>query len=148
MRMSTGHEFLPHTADIQVHAWAPTLAELFRETGLVLMHIIVPGPESANEDISIEVDKDAEDLKALLFDWLSEILYNFDADFLVINDIEIDSLEEVEDGRWAIKSRFKGEPFRKGFHRGGKEVKAITYSYMTIEERDDGLQHLLIIFDI
>jgi SHS2 domain-containing protein len=146
--MSTGHEFLPVTGDIQVHAWAPTLAELFRETGLVLMRIIVPGPASTNEEISVRVDKDAEDLKALLFDWLSEILYLFDADLLVINEIEIDSLDEVEDGRWEIKSQFKGERFRKGYHRGGKEVKAVTYSYMTIEERDDGLQHLLIIFDI
>ncbi|MHA1369501.1 MAG: archease, partial [Promethearchaeota archaeon] len=72
--MSTGHEFLDHPADIQLHAWAPTIEDLFRETGKSLMSIIVEGGTfSITKEIPVEVE--AEDLKALLFDWLTEILY-------------------------------------------------------------------------
>ncbi|MHA1697638.1 MAG: archease [Promethearchaeota archaeon] len=145
--MSTGHEFLDHPADIQLHAWAPTIEDLFRETGKSLMSIIVEGGTfSITKEIPVEVE--AEDLKALLFDWLTEILYLFDTELFVIADIVIDGIYEKSDGQWMIKSLFKGERFDEKKHVPGTEVKAITYSYMTLEKEKDDLFHLYIIFDI
>ncbi len=146
--MEFGHEFLEHTADIQVHAWAPTLPALFHEIGLVLSRIIIEGPGvQLMRDIKVNVE--AKDLEALLFDWLTEILYYFDTERLVIGEIVINSLEgSKESGSCKIESIFQGEPYRPGYHVPGTEVKAITYSYMKLGKQDDGLYHLKIIFDI
>lgn len=145
--MATGHEFLPHTADVQVHAWAPTLEGLFKEIGLVLARFIVEGPDVAIER-EVHVFTRSEDLKALLFDWLTEMLVYFDSELLVVADIDVLSLSgDVGDG-FEINSVFKGETFKAGKHQPGTEVKAITYSYMDLGRRDDGSWHLLIIFDI
>lgn len=143
----TGHEFLEHTADIQVHAWAPSLEQLFREIGLVLSRVMVEGPK-INMEREIEVKMEAEDLEALLFDWLTEFLFYMDTEQLVVGDISIKSLKKSADGGWTIESTLAGEQFKVGRHVSGTEVKAITYSYMEIGKRDDGLYHLMIIFDI
>ncbi|MFX0099728.1 MAG: archease [Candidatus Hodarchaeota archaeon] len=142
-----GHEFLDHTADIQVHAWAPTLEELFKEIGLVLMGVMVEGPKVAIER-EIEVKVEAEDLQALLFDWLTEFLYYMDTEHFVVGDISIKELKRSGESAWKIDSVLMGENFKSGHHVSGTEVKAITYSYMQIEKREDNLYHLMIILDI
>jgi SHS2 domain-containing protein len=148
MVMSTGHEFLDHTADIQVAVWAPTLEALFREAALVLARIMVPEPVIALER-EIEVVTEAEDIKAALFDWLSEMLFYSDAELFVLGDVDVKAVKALPGGRYRIDSVFKGETFKKGHHVSGREVKAITYSYMTIERgRKDKTWRLKIIFDI
>nr|MDO8114259.1 archease [Candidatus Sigynarchaeota archaeon] len=145
--MATGHEFLSHPADIQVAVWAPTLEGLFKETGITLARVIVPGPKIklARE---IEVITEADDLKALLVDWLSDFLYHFDAELFVVGDIDVKSIEKNDEGMYRITSMLKGETFKKGHHKQGKEVKAITYSYMTLDKEENGGYRLTIIFDI
>jgi SHS2 domain-containing protein len=144
----TGHEFLSHTADIQVAVWAPTLELLFRETALVLARIMVPEPAIAPER-EIEVVTEAEDIKATLFDWLTEVLFYSDAELFVLGDVDVKVVEALPGGRYRIDSVFKGETFKKGHHVSGREVKAITYSYMEVEQKPKhGKYHLKIIFDI
>ncbi|MHA1794257.1 MAG: archease [Promethearchaeota archaeon] len=145
--MTHGHEFLDHPADIQLHAWASSLEELFQSVGIILMRIIVES-ENINLSAKKEVEITSRDLKSLLFDWLSEILYYFDSEFFVIGSIEIDELSGNDDDGWKIRSTFLGEKFNREIHEPGTEVKAVTYSYMDLEKKDDGLFHLMIIFDI
>ncbi len=143
-----GHEFLSHTADIQVAVWAPTLESLFRETALVLARIMVPGPAIVSER-EIQVVTEAEDIKSALFDWLSEVLFYTDAELFVLGDVDVKAVEALPGGRYRIDSVFKGETFKKGHHVSGREVKAITYSYMELEQDvKHGTCHLKIIFDI
>jgi SHS2 domain-containing protein len=146
--MSTGHEFLSHTADIQVAVWAPTLEALFRETALVLARIMVPEPAIVLER-EIKVVTEAEDIKAAIFDWLSEVLFYSDAELFVLGDVDVKAVEALPGGRYRIDSVFKGETFKKGHHVSGREVKAITYSYMELEKKArHGTCRLKIIFDI
>jgi SHS2 domain-containing protein len=118
------------------------------------MGIIVEGGEiRSNRDIEIKVT--AEDTESLLFDWLSEVLYYFDTELFVIGDLTIHELHvggtgDTKDGQeqFYIHSTFHGEPFNEKRHVPGTEVKAITYSYMEIQKKEDALWHLKIIFDI
>ncbi|MBN2150501.1 MAG: archease [Candidatus Lokiarchaeota archaeon] len=144
---TTGHEFISHPADIQVAVWAPTLEALFRETALVLARLMVPGPEIAL-DREIEVVTEAEDVKSALFDWLTEVLFYSDSELFVLGDVDVRSVESLPGGRYRVTSTFKGEAFKKGHHVSGTEVKAITYSYMTLEREGEGGYRLEIIFDI
>ncbi|MEX2684647.1 MAG: archease [Candidatus Sigynarchaeota archaeon] len=145
---TTGHKFLSHPADIQVVAWAPSLEELFREAALVLARVMVPEPAIALER-EIDVVTEAEDLKAALFDWLTELLFYSDSELFVLGDVDVKSVEALPGGTYRVTSTFKGETFKKGHHVPGREVKAITYSYMTIEKNSkDGLYQLNVIFDI
>ncbi|MHA1680054.1 MAG: archease [Promethearchaeota archaeon] len=145
--MTSGHEFLDHTADVQVHAWAPSMKSLFEDIGLILMGIIVEG-DNVSPSRAIEVNVEAEDWESLLFDWLGEILFYFDSELFVIGEIDVHSLEKKGENVYSITSTFKGETFQGGKHVPGTEVKAITYSYMELAKQDDGLFHLKIIFDI
>ncbi|NMC06821.1 MAG: archease [Candidatus Lokiarchaeota archaeon] len=143
-----GHEFISHTADIQVAVWAPTLEQLFRETAVVLARVMVPEPAISIER-EIEVITEAEDIKATLFDWLSEVLFYSDAELFVLGDVDVKAVTRLAGGKYRIDSVFKGETFKKGHHVSGREVKAITYSYMEVEEQPtSGMYHLKIIFDI
>lgn len=147
--MPSGHEFLEHTADIQVHVWGHSMEALFKETGMVLMSIIVEGGEVRLEK-QIDVTVEAEDWESLVFDWLTEFLYYFDTELFVVGDIDIHELEDREEGeenRFIIKSSLKGERYDEERHVPGTEVKAITYSYMEIWQKENQF-HMKIVFDI
>ena len=145
--MAIGHEFLSHPADIQVAAWAPTIEALFKEIGITLSRIMVPEPE-IEIDREIEVTIEAMNLESLLVDWLSEFLVYLDSEGFVVGDIDITSIEKIDDEQYRVSSVFKGETFKRGHHVPGKEVKAITYSYLSLEQDDAGTYRLKIIFDI
>lgn len=145
--MEIGHEFLSHPADIQVAAWAPTIEALFKEIGITLSRVMVPEPDIEIER-EIEVTIEAMDLESLLVDWLSEFLVYLDAELFVVGDIDIISIEKLGNEQYRISSVLKGETFKKGHHVPGKEVKAITYSYLSLEQDDAGNYRLNIIFDI
>ncbi|HME51129.1 MAG TPA: archease [Candidatus Lokiarchaeia archaeon] len=145
--MAIGHKFLSHPADIQVAAWAPTIEALFKEIGLTLSRVMIPEPGIEIEK-EIEVTIEAMNLESLLVDWLSEFLFYLDSEGFVVGDIDIVSIEKLGDEQYRINSVLKGETFKKGHHVPGKEVKAITYSYLTLEQNDAGKYRLKIIFDI
>jgi SHS2 domain-containing protein len=139
-------QFEDHTADVQVKAWGETLEEAFAQTALSLMTTISPDLEAISQKKEKSLAIEAEDLKALLFDFLSELLYIFDVEKLIFSHINIESIEELEN-KYQLVVMMKGEKFDKEKHEIGTEVKAITYSYMNIEKKGGTFQ-INIVFDI
>ena len=86
------------------------------------------------EIIEKEIEIEAEDKYALCFDFLSEFLYIFDVEELVFSNISVKSIEKIQN-KYKLKAIVKGEKFDKDKHEIGTEVKAITYSFMNIEEK-------------
>jgi SHS2 domain-containing protein len=142
----TGFKFEDHTADVQVRSWGTTLEEAYEQTALSLMTTISPDLWKISPQIEKIIKVEAEDKEALLFDFLSEFLYIFDVHKLIFSDIKIKYIRKTKNG-FELESIMKGERFNIEKHSYGTEVKAITYSYMEINEGKDTVE-IKIIFDI
>lgn len=131
-----GFEFREHTADVQVRSWGESLEEAFSQTAYSLMTTITPDLKKISPAIEKEITIKAEDKEALLIDFLSEFLYIFDVDELVFSQIYVSKIEKYN-GNYKLQATLKGEKFNFDKHEVGIEVKAITYSFINIEEKHD-----------
>ena len=141
-----GFEFRDHTADVQVRSWGSSLEEAFAQTAYSLMATITPNLKKITPKVEREITIEAEDKEALLFDFLSEFLYIFDVDEFVFNQIYVRSIEKFKDN-YKLRATLKGEKFDLNKHEIGIEVKAITYSFLNIEEKHESIV-IDIVFDI
>ncbi len=129
-----GFEFREHTADVQVRSWGSSLKEAFSQAAYSLMTTITPDLKKISLKIEKKITVEAEDKEALLFDFLSEFLYIFDVDELVFGQIYVSKIEKINDN-YKLQATLKGEKFDLAKHEIGIEVKAITYSFLNIEEK-------------
>jgi len=141
-----GFEFKDHTADVSVKSWGRNLEEAFSQTALSLMATITPNLKKISANIEKKIEIESEDKYALCFDFLSEFLYIFDVEELVFSYISVKSIEKIED-KYKLNAVVRGEKFDKDKHEIGTEVKAITYSFMNIEEKKNKVE-IDIVFDI
>ena len=141
-----GFEYLEHTADVQSRSWGRTLEEAIEQTALSLIGTISPNLALIEPSVHKKVIITSEDKEALIFDFLSELLYIFDVDQLIFSEIEIEKIKENR-GQLTLSAMLKGEEFKKEKHEIGTEVKAITYSYMEIKETNEKAE-ILMVFDI
>lgn len=141
-----GFEFLDHTADVQSKSWGKTLEEAISQTTLSLMATISPNLELIEPKIEKEVNIIAEDKESLIFDFLSELLYLFDVEQLIFSQIKVKPLKQLEN-QYKLTAILKGDVFNINKHEIGTEVKAVTYSFMQIEETKERVE-ILMVFDI
>ena len=141
------HEYLDHTADIQLHAWGASLEEAFEQQVLAVMGLIteaetvqVDSPSAHRRQVSAE----GHDVQSLLFNFLDEWLFQFNAELFVCRRVKITLFDR---DNWRIESVGIGEPFELGRHPQGIEVKAITYSALRVTE-DVGRTDVLVIVDV
>ena len=132
-------EEIPHTADVKIHASAPTLEELFSETFKALMQVMYGTSRRGGTTREIRIE--SMDTESLLADFLSEVLFVSEVEGLVFSDagIRINGLSLV--------AQLDGEPFDPARHSGGTEVKGISYSGLDILHDGNGYM-LDIIFDV
>jgi SHS2 domain-containing protein len=141
-----GFKYINHTADIQSESWGTTLEEAFSQCALSLMAVISPNLDKISPIVKKGLTIKAEDKEALLFDFLSEFLFIFDVEELIFKEINLEYISKIND-LYELKAIIKGEKFNKIKHEIGTEVKAITYSFISIDEREENVK-INIVFDI
>ena len=141
-----GYIFEDHTADVQVKSWAKNLKGAFSQTAYSLIETITPNLEKIIPQIEKKIKIESEDKESLLFDFLSELLFIFDVEELVFNDIKVCYIKKIND-MYELEALLKGEKFDLNKHEIGTEVKGITYSFMNIEESKEKVE-ISIVFDI
>ena len=141
-----GFRFLDHTADVRVQSWGKNLKVAFEQMAYGLMATITPDLDKISLKKEMKIKIKAEDIEALLFDFLSEFLFIFDVEELVFNEINVLSIKETGQD-YELEAILKGEKFDKDKHDIGTEVKAITYSFLEINEKDDKVE-IIMVFDI
>ncbi len=122
------YETFEHTADLGLRIRAADLETLFAEAGQALFSIIVEDLATIEPRQKLDVKVPAEERDYLLFDWLRELLYRFDAEHLVLGRFEV---KIGEDG---LTATAWGEPLDRARHVLGHEVKAITYHGLRVEQ--------------
>ena len=131
-----GHREVEHTADWELEVWAPDLAGLLAEAAqgmYELMGIEVSDEERRHRRLELEAD----DHEQLLVSFLEELLH-----LAELEDQAFDvSLLEIEGPR--LLARLEGGSIVSRT----KEIKAVTYHRLQIQETERGLS-TGIIFDV
>lgn len=131
------YEFLDHTADVQIHAWGRDLKEAF-EKAAIAMTAYITDISKIDIHTKVTISVEAEDLSELLYRFLDEVLFLFNAEpFLLSKLVEITSMNYSDEDGYMIEADCHGEAFSLGKHCQGTEIKAITYSAMKIRDESD-----------
>jgi SHS2 domain-containing protein len=132
-------EELEHTADIRIRVKASTIEDLFSDAARALMTVMYGRINPGN--IRRHIEMDADDIVSLLQGFLSELLFISEVEELVISgaDIRIAGTH--------LSAELCGEPFSNEKHIGGREVKGISFSDLTIAWEHDSYI-LEVIFDV
>jgi SHS2 domain-containing protein len=133
------YRLFDHTADVGFHVEAETLAALFADSGRALVSVLVDDTEAFEPRRETTLECRADRLDDLLFDFLAELLYRFCTERFVPVNYDIDT-----DGE-RLKATLQGEDFDPDRHRGGAEVKAITYHGLKVERADHGYSAEIIV---
>ncbi|AHF99907.1 hypothetical protein HALLA_15030 [Halostagnicola larsenii XH-48] len=150
-----GFELREHTADIAVAATGPTLEAVFESVADGLAGASCERvPETGGERFSLSVT--AENLEALLFDYVDELIYLRDVRLELPVDNQVDGIavdsadestaggESADDSAYSLEATARGVPLSDVVAR---EIKAVTYSEMRLEETDDGWE-AYVVFDV
>ncbi|MEM2924664.1 MAG: archease [Methanocellales archaeon] len=133
--MEKKFEYLEHTADVKFKAYGNCLEEAFANAAFAMFNAMIDLNEiSFNREIAINLE--AESLEDLLYDWLSELLYQFDANYIIFGGFEVDKIIE-RDGKFLIEGRAFGEQIDLKKHKFHLQVKAVTFHDMQIKKVND-----------
>lgn len=125
--MSTrGHELVEHTADVGLRVWGESLEDVFAESAIALVRAMGRG---AGSSVSEAVTLDAPDLDALFVDWLSEVLFLFEARKVVPTDVRV----RIDRETHALSATVDGVR-AESFVQEGPAVKAVTYHGLELSE--------------
>ncbi|SFS50127.1 archease [Halostagnicola kamekurae] len=150
-----GFELRDHTADVAVAATGPSLESVFGSVADGLAAASCERvPETGGERFSLSVT--AENLEALLFDYVDELIYLRDVRLELPVDHRVEDIavarsdeptadgESIDDAAYSLEATARGIPLSAVVAR---EIKAVTYSEMRLEETDDGWE-AYVVFDV
>jgi SHS2 domain-containing protein len=136
MDENIGYREIEHTADWELHVWAPDLLSLLEAAAEGMYRLshteLAPDPRKTREFELLFSDRES-----LLVDFLSELLFIGEDENIAFDGYELDF-----DGS-RLKVRASGAPIREQ----AKEIKAVTYHRLQIRESERGLE-VNIVFDV
>lgn len=124
-----------HPADVKVIAYGCDLEEAFTNGAVGSMNLVYH-VERVEPHEELEVDLTGVDLEQLLFNWIDEVLYRFDAEIFALRTAEL--IISQRDSEYALRGRMLGERYdisKHGFK--GLVLKAMTYHEMAIRKVGD-----------
>lgn len=128
-------KLLNHTADLAIFVHAKSLEELFSNCAMALKEISISG--SSNHSFISDIKVTASSMEEVLVNFLSEINYLIIMRSRVINKINSIFIESLQD-KIILSSNIQFEIFNPDFHQFKKEIKAITFHQLKINNNDTG----------
>ena len=125
------YQLFEHTADLGLRIRAESLDELFADAGRALFSVIVANFDAVEPVQQLSFNIEGSRLDDLLFDWLAELLYTFDARRVLLSDFRVGVRDD------GLVATAHGEPFDPDRHELDMEVKAITYHGLKVEQDGD-----------
>ena len=124
--------FLPHTADAKFRAFGKTLEKRFENAALAMSSVMFDSSKiqpSLKKEISVK----GADLKALLYNWLEELLYLIDAKGFILNSVKQLKIKKEKRG-FSLVAAVAGDKYKTAYDKvaTGTDVKAVTYQQMEI----------------
>ena len=138
--MGKDFELLNHTADVGIVAYGENLSQAFSNAAKGLFSLITE-LDSVREVVSRDIALGSPDKESLLVEWLNELIYLFDTEYLLFKRFEVTILGDHE-----LKARCYGEKVDSSRHSLKTAVKATTYHMLSVA-KDNGYK-AQVIFDI
>ena len=126
-------EYFDVTADIGFYAFGKTLNEAFENAGLAMFNII-SNTGNIEPKKSIEFEITSEDKVSLLYDYLEELLFYHEIEFMLFSEFGVQIDCSGED--YHLKAIIKGEDINWDKHDRNCEIKAITFHQMEVNVGD------------
>ncbi len=120
--------FLEHTADIKFKAFGSTMNNLFENCALAFSSCISGDKKIASKKKKI-VEVSGDDLEALLYNFMDELIYLLDAENLAVSSAKVKILKNK------LKAEIIGDNTKK---YSLNHVKAATYAEMYIKKITSG----------
>ena len=120
---------------------APDFLSLLAESGDAMASVLYGDFAKEPETLTVEIEAEGEDSSELVVNFLSELLFLTEVEYLVPLSYSI-----AQEGN-RVFGTVSGIEFDRTKHAGGICVKGISYSGLSLEETAEGCE-LTIIFDI
>src|ERR1039457_1521179 len=140
--MSKPYEFFEHTADIGVHVAGHTLQELFINAARAIYETL-GDLQKTKDKRQKTVELRTESREDLLHDWLTELLYEVEANHVLYDEIEFTKLTPPH-----LVATLRGSPIDFTRSKTNQEVKAVTYHQLRVEALPDETWQATVILDV
>lgn len=124
------YEYFEATADIGLKAYGKDMNEAFENAGLAIFNIIsdTSGIDALRE---IEFEVTSEDEVSLLYDYLEELLFYHEIEFMLFSEFHVKIDENLH-----LEAKIVGEEIDWDKHERKSEIKAITFHKMEVKKTD------------
>ena len=141
------YEIINHTADVGIKVYGKDLENLFLNAARAMFEVMIEETKRKSifqkeEQKKFLVNKRASGIEDVFVAWLSELLYLFSAEGLIMDRADIQRLDSE-----CIQAEVTGRIFNPDFCRVKTEIKAVTFHELEIEQTDKGYQ-AQVIFDV
>ena len=123
-------EYFEVTADIGFKAYGKSLNEAFENAGLAIFNII-SNTDDINPTREISFEITSEDNVSLLYDYLEELLFYHEVEFMLFSEFHVEIDENLH-----LEATIKGEAIDWDKHERKTEIKAITFHMMEVKKAD------------
>lgn len=136
------YTFLEHTADVKFLVETDSVENMFIDSAMALKDTICGNIEIAEEETR-EIEITGNNLENLMYKFLEEFLIILDSEHFLPSKIKEISVDIDE---YKIKAKISGDKADK--YDFTSDVKAITYSEMFIEKRENGKWYSQAVLDV
>ena len=126
-------EYFDVTADIGFIAYGNTLNEAFENAGLAIFNVI-SDTSGIDSKIAKSFEITSEDEVSLLYDYLEELLFYHEIDFMLFSDFSV-NISKTDKG-YNLKATINGEAIDWDKHERKSEIKAITFHMMDVKKTE------------
>ncbi len=135
-------EFLEHTGDVKFKAYGENSEDLFNHCALALSHLFSRGKkiaQSARKEFTVS----GEDYESLLYNFLDELIYLFDAKQFVVSKTEV-TIERGDE--YSLNVVAYGDNTSK--YKDLDAVKAPTYAEMYFKKLSEDKWEAQVVVDV
>jgi len=135
-----GWRHFPHSADLGVCGWGPTLAVAFEQAALAMTAAVTTAKVSALE--KVEITCSATDPELLFVDWLNAIIYEMAVGQRLFGRYEV----RIEVGH--LVATLWGERIDPVRHEPACEPKGATYTELRVTRNQRGIWTACCVIDV
>jgi len=132
------YKLLDHTADIMFEVYGKTLNELFTNAAIATFNVMVKR-SSITSKIKKEISLENKDPEKLLFEFIEELIYLKDAEYLVFKTFKV----KIKNN--SLKAVIEGEKINPKKHKLLLDVKAITLHKYRLSKTKTGYQATILL---
>ena len=120
------------TADVAIESRGDTLEELFTASAMATFEVMAD-TSGIQPEIKKVLHLENSKIDGLLFDWLAEIIYLKDAEFILFGKYDI---KITKNTNYQLDAEILGEEINQSKHDLRCDVKAITFHLFEVYEKD------------